>query len=221
MQKNNMKNTPAIISKISNFISPNIKLSRNMRNSEQNNILVDDKCLINELNAIENKSQLPINLIKEESNVSPEKSIIEKKKNFVNLSIDNSKNVDFDIMLKLRSCFTKKNSKIQKKKLNSYEFLNNYFNKRLDLIYYFKRLNKSDLMNSFIFTEMQNKTFDHLEKPNIFIDKEISLYEVNQNQDAISDITQHYQEKIKNNNLDDFDQKLLMLLPDKIQFQIV
>jgi len=221
MQKNNMKNTPFIISKISNFVTPNIKLSRNMRNSEQNNILVDDKCLINELNEKENKSQLPINLIKEESNVSPEKSIIEKKQNFVNLSIDNSKNVDFDIMLKLRRCFTKKNSKIQKKKLNSYEFLNNYFNKRLDLIYYFKRLNKSDLMNSFIFTEMQNKTFDHLEKPNIFIDKEISLYEVNQNKDPISEITQHYQQKIKNNNLDDFDQKLLMLLPDKIQFQIV
>jgi hypothetical protein len=216
MQKSNTKNTPAIIN---NFISPNIKISRNMRNSEQKSILVENKCFINELNEKENKSQLPINLIKEESNVSSEKSIIEKKQNFVNLSIDNSKNVDFDIMLKLRSCF-KRNSKIQKKKLNAYEFLINYFNKRLDLIYYFKRLNKSDLINSFFFTKMQNKTFDYLEKPNIFIDGEISSYEIYEDKSAINDIIKHYKDKVKDENLDYYDQKLLKLLPEKIRFNL-
>ena len=179
------------------------------------------------LNEKENKHQLPSNQINDRLNDLYQKSIFEKKKKLLyldvasNLSISNSKNVDFGVWFKIRSYFTKGNSIIQKRKMKAYELLINYFNKRLDLIYYFKRLNKNDLINSLIFTEMQNKTFDYLEKPNIFIDGVISLNEIYEDKSAISDIIKNYRDKVKDENLDYYDQKLLTLLPNKIQFQIV
>jgi hypothetical protein len=182
---------------------------------------------MNDLNEKENKNQLPSNQINDRLNDLYQKSIFEKKKKLLyldvasNLSISNSKNVDFGVWFKIRSCFTKGNSNTQKRKIKAYEFLINYFNKRLDLIYYFKRLNKNDLINSFIFTEIQNKTFDYLEKPNIFIDGEITSYEIYEDKSAISDIIKNYSDKVKDENLDYYDQKLLKLLPEKIQFQIV
>ena len=91
----------------------------------------------------------------------------------------------------------------------------------MDIINHFKRLNKIDLINSFIFTELQNQTFNYLEKPNIFIDEEISLYEKNEDKGGIKCLIQEYKERIKNKTLDKFDQKLILLLLEKVTFQIV
>lgn len=215
-----------------NFINPNLKgSSSNLENSELSNILArqtnkgrfDQNLIKNEEN--NKKISFENNLNDEKFDESFDKSLIEMKKKYLedqkNVSFNNPKGVDFGFMFKLQWCFANKNSNTQRRKIKAYEFLMNYLNKRLDLIYYLKRLNKGDLINSFIFNEIQNKTLDYLEKPNVFINEEISLFENEDDKAAINEIMQEYKNKIKNKHLNKFDKKLFVLLPDKIKFQIV
>ncbi len=75
----------------------------------------------------------------------------------VNETYDKSLNIKFGFLIKFKSIFSRKKFRLsEKKKLEAYGFLNNYFDKRLDLISYFKYMNSIDKLRFVILDKQQN-----------------------------------------------------------------
>jgi hypothetical protein len=173
----------------------------NLNNKSINASHLNSK-LIKNANGIELMESSKIKIGNESSkNLEKEKDKIKKNNNANFLRIGNYDGIKIILCKKICS--------LDRRKSKALAILESFFNKKMDLIFYFKSSIKLDIMKEIMFSKTQGLIFEAFNKPNIFDEEEIKTFGYNEfhEQSNFKEkeklIIDYYKEKIINNQLDE------------------
>jgi len=151
-----------------------------------------------------------------------------KKNNSLTSSADliklkNKAQVNIGFWFYLKSAFCKLKTKSDLIKNKIFLFMTNFFNERIDLIYYLETLNNIDKLKKLFLNDIHKKSLEICIKPNVLNEEQLKqLGYFKKEKDELSEIKiiKYYRKKIENNYLETLDYKLLDILPKYLLDQI-
>jgi len=132
---------------------------------------------------------------------------------------EESNNITFLLSFIVKSFCCNRKTAIDKKKLEVYSNLKDYYIKKMDMIYYLRTLNGIEVTNSMLFNPYQKKLLEYPFKPNIFNIEDLHAFGMNKQEEASfpqSEITDYFTKRIEKKKLDKYDRKIFKLLPKAI-----
>ncbi len=180
-------------------------------------IFKQEECNVNRIN----------NYIKDErlAEVNSNKNVIStcNPKNPQKIYTKQSPNMTFLLSFIVKSfCCNRKTAK-DKKKLQVYSNLKDFYIKRMDMIYYLRTLNAIEVTNSMLFNPNQKKLLEYPFKPNIFSIEDLHAFGMNKQEEASfpkSEITDYFAARIEKRKLDKYDRKIFKVLPKALLGEI-